>query len=173
MKRVLTDASSAILLFKAGLVDELLDIYRILMTKVVYEELTPNGYPGAQFFRSSFAGGRLEILFGTSAHKLTSHFESGLSGLDRGERDTIRQYLTGAGDFILIDDGKGAGYCRKNRIPYINALLVPRILYFCHRFSEVEYQHKVANVIQNGRYSPEVIEFGLNCTRRQLDFFLP
>ena len=32
MKRVLTDASSAILLFKAGLVDELLDTIRRYLT---------------------------------------------------------------------------------------------------------------------------------------------
>ena len=49
-KRAVVDASSAIILFKAGLFLPLIQNYHILMTEAVYSEVTCKGYPGAEDF---------------------------------------------------------------------------------------------------------------------------
>jgi hypothetical protein len=58
-------------------------------------------------------------------------------------------------------------------IPYINTLLFPRILYLTHSISETEFNNKAEKVISIGRYSQEIIDYALNCTQDDLEFFLP
>ena len=49
--RAIVDASSAIILFKAGLFGRLAQTYRLLMTASVLSEVTRSGYPGSEFFQ--------------------------------------------------------------------------------------------------------------------------
>lgn len=174
-RRILMDASSGILLFKAGLVDGLLDAYRVMITEAVYRELTPCGYAGANYFQIARETGTLTISGdGTLPETMRDHASWLMTiRLGAGESDTIAHYLNGAADFILMDDGKGAGYCREHEIPYINSLLVPRIFYLCRRFSEAEYRKGVSSILEIGRYSAAVRRFGLHCTFDDMIFFYP
>ena len=95
------------------------------------------------------------------------------SSLDKGERDTIHSFYAGAGDFIIIDDGKGAAYCRDNHIPYINALLFPRIILLTHSISKAEFDDKVGLITGIGRYSQKIIDYALNCSVDDIELFLP
>jgi len=168
MKKVLTDASSAIILFKIGLFHELTKTYRILMTKSVYEELTAEGYPGAKIFRE-YCKKKQFFVFLSEDEAACRRIP--LSG--KGERDTVFRFLEGIGDFIIIDDGKGVGYCRDNSIPHINALLFPRILYLSGNISEKEYRSKTDAIIKVGRYSEKVITYSRDCSRNEIAFFMP
>ena len=61
MKQVIIDASSAILLFKAGLFSDLLRSYKIIITESVYGELTGNDHTGAKEFRNYRQSGKMEV----------------------------------------------------------------------------------------------------------------
>ena len=146
MKTIIIDSSSAILLFKSDMLSYLLSEYRTFMTKSVHDEVLKDGYPGSDEFREYFTHKTIKII---SPKKGTQIIESKeLLKLDKGEQDTIRAFFNGMGDFIVIDDGKGAGFCKKNKIPYINALLVPRILYE----SQIIDQHLFIKKFEPDRY---------------------
>ncbi|OQX21019.1 MAG: hypothetical protein BWK80_34720 [Desulfobacteraceae bacterium IS3] len=168
MKKILTDSSSAIILFKTELFHQLTKTYRILMAKSVYGELTAEGYPGAKTFRE-YCKNKQFFVF--SSDNEASCRQIPLSG--KGERDTVCRFLEGIGDFIMIDDGKGVGYCRDNSIPHINALLFPRILYLAGNISEAEYRDKTDAVIHVGRYSEKVIAYSAACSQNEIGFFMP
>ncbi|MBI9084158.1 MAG: hypothetical protein JEZ11_11215 [Desulfobacterales bacterium] len=166
-RRVVIDASSAILLFKAGLLDLLTRVYRIVMTPSVLDETTRPGYPGARLVESLRSAGAIVILASKPADV------DGLPTLGRGERDTIGAFLQGAADFVIIDDGKGAGFCRDHAIPYINALLVPRILVLSGQMSPRDGRKHTEAILAVGRYSPQIANYAATCPPEVLDFFLP
>lgn len=167
MKTILSDASSAILLSKCGLFQELTETYQVIMAQAVYEEVTREGYLSAEEFREYRIRDRITV------RPLNEGTEAAPFLRGRGERDTICQYLSGTGEFILIDDKKGAGYCRDKGIPYINALLLPRILFMARKISRYESRCKTAAIIRIGRYSEKIIAYAMNCPRQNLEFFLP
>lgn len=173
MNSVLIDASSAILLYKSKLFDQVLCSYLVMMAVSVYREVTRNGYPGAGVFKSRrFNQKKLAVMpvsgkdcfCETLFHDIT---------LGQGEKDTLLLFLEGNGRFVIIDDGKGASFCRKQRIPYINALLIPKILFFCNKLSLKEQQLKFELLVKLGRYSHPVVHYAENCSRHELDRFMP
>ncbi|OQX08683.1 MAG: hypothetical protein BWK80_47885 [Desulfobacteraceae bacterium IS3] len=167
MKTILIDASSAILLFKCGLFQNLTETYQVIMTQAVYEEVTREGYPAAEEFREYGIRNRIII------SPLNEGREAVPSLRGRGEQETVCRYLAGIGDFILIDDRKGAGCCRDKGIPYINALLVPRILFIARKISQADCCRKTAAIIRIGRYSEKIIAYAMNCPEQSVQFFLP
>lgn len=173
MKKVLVDSSSAILLFKADLFDDLLDKYRIIMADSVYHELTRQDHAGSYAFKNFYRNQSFMVAFPSEAEGFHKDGLLQKASLDRGEKDTILQYFVGSGEFIIIDDGKGASYCRDKGIPYINALLFPRILFLCSWISETEYRDKADQIIDAGRYSQRIIKHAFHCSKKELEFFLP
>lgn len=170
VKTILIDASSAILLFKSALFRNLTESYQVMTAQAVYAELTRDGYPGAEEFREQ---GIKEQIVVCPPDEGKQGFAAVRSQRGRGERDTICCYLAGVGDFILIDDGKGAGYCRDKGLPYINALLVPRVLFIAGKISQPDCFRKTKEIIRIGRYSEKIIAYSFNCTEQSLEFFLP
>lgn len=174
MKNSVLDASSAILLYKADLFHELLVTYQIVLADSVYAELTRAGYPGTNAFATSRADNIITV------HKTPQGVPQrpaslcgALSSLDRGERDTIFCYMAGGGGFIITDDGDAARYCRENSIPFMNALLFPRILSYSQRVSEAHCKHLTESLLSLGRYSRPVIDFAAQASREDLAHFLP
>ncbi len=172
MKDVLIDASSAILLFKAGLFDKLIRVYRATMAERVYDELTIADYPGAEAFRRARARGALAVRPTDGVSLCLSAFPE-LEALGAGERDTIRQYIDGFGAFILIDDGKGAAFCKEKHIPYLNALLFSRVLRLAGRITEADFRHKHDLILDVGRYSDTVVDYVRKATEEEVAPFLP
>ena len=173
MKNVLIDASSAILLFKSDLFERLLSTYHIIMAESVYMEVTRAGYPGAEDFKDCSSNRRYQVVRLQNDPKAAQHQRINRVTLGRGEKETIRLYLEGTGQFVMIDDGKGAGVCKKQKIPYINALLFPRILYLCRLISEREHRAKIEEIARLGRYSRWIYDYATNCPRHKLDRFMP
>jgi hypothetical protein len=172
-KKGVLDASSAILLFKANLFHTLLETYRIVMAASVYAELNKPGYPGAETFRKCQDHHRVRIMTAPSGQRLESDLEAGLSALDRGERDTIRCFWAGFGDFIVTDDREAARHCKSHRIPCINALLFPRVLFFSGHLRVDECRRKAAELVRIGRYSATIIDVATHRSRQDLLPFLP
>ena len=173
MKKVLLDASSAILLLKADLLTKLTGFYRVSQTQSVFLELTSNNRYGSDIFRQYAAVQKLIIL---EVQNKSGPFKTNgqsLHSLDQGESDTIRCFKTGKYDFIIIDDGPAAKYCYKNNIDFINALLFPRVLFFSNIISLHECNGYMDELVLNGRYSGEVIALANNCKRESLLFAIP
>lgn len=172
LKTALIDASSAILLFKADLLDPLLDNYNLVMVPTVYREITPTGYAGAGTFCRAYQRGRFRLVPQSRSEEQPPHREAWPAALNRGERETIHCFQAGCGDFIIIDDGRGAAYCRASGIPYINALLFPRILYFSRRITKEVSEASMARLRAKGRYAAWVVDFARRASAEELAGFL-
>jgi len=173
MKRIIIDASSAILLFKAGLFADLIGAYQAVLTESVYQEISRPGYPGAKSFGRYYVNRQFEIRSVNRSKKTSPELITALSTLGNGEKDTIILFLYGDGDFVLIDDGRGAGFCRDHRIPYINSLLAARTLHLSRNISEAVYQKKIKMLIRAGRYSQKIINYALTCPSKDVALFIP
>ena len=169
-KAFLIDASSAILLFKTNWMASLLDHYRVGIGPTVYRELTVPDHPGAEAFVRWRQAERL-ILHnrnGSAADPATA-----LKRLDAGERECIDLYGEGAGRFVMLDDGPAAAFCRREAIPYVNALLVPRLLVPRPVSDPAGLKDAVLAIYAKGRYASWVLEYALTCSDEDLAFFLP
>lgn len=171
MKKVLIDASSAILLFKVELFECLLNNYDVIMVDTVYREVSKPGYAGAALFRKlaldhRFTVGRLPGIRPAGRERLPAP-----TRLDRGERDTISGFAAGMGDFIIIDDGRAARYLRDNNLPFINALLVLRLFCLQGKISANEYSLVTERLLAHGRYSAFIVDYASHCTKDVLRVF--
>ncbi len=173
MKTALIDTSSAILLYKADLFDKLVETWQIVVADAVFEEMTIPGYPGAEIFEQAVWEGQVRLQ-GFHADRLPEPHDRLLQEKKpgRGEYETLGLYLCGTGNFVIIDDGKAAAYCRDHGILYINALLFPRILYLSGEISGRVYRNRHRQLVETGRYSPQIIAWALACTRYDLGRFL-
>lgn len=170
MRDVLIDASSAILLFKAALIDLAAEAWSLTATPSVLDELAVSGQPGARTFQQMADAGRLRIAAFSPrpADRLRNRSRMGI-----GERDTLALYRSGTGDFIIIDDGPAAAFCRTHRIPYINALLVPRILAISGREPASDWPIAMETVFRIGRYAEAIAAYARSCPDQRLVAFLP
>ena len=173
MKAALIDTSSAILLYKADLLDRLVGSYQVRMAEAVYAELTVDDrYPGAVAVRGYRRDRRISVLAdGEPADCLERHPE--LGGLGAGERDTLCRFIEGLADFVIIDDGRGAAWCRDREIPYVNALLIPRLMRLAGRMTHALARRASRRITRVGRYSPEIIAAAAGASPRHLAPFLP
>jgi predicted nucleic acid-binding protein len=173
MKKTLLDASSAILLFKVGLFKELTDAYHVSVVRTVLEELTRENHHGSATFLRYVSLNKLKVIDIKNIPAKCASSGISLSSLDQGELDTIKCFTAGSHDFIITDDGRAARYCKANGLPFINALLFPRLLYFSGYVSWQESNNKMDAIIRIGRYSSEVIEWAQNCQKENLIFAIP
>jgi hypothetical protein len=172
MKSIIVDSSSAILLYKSGWLDATLNKFHLQSGQAVYRELTIPGYPGAKQFKTLAAAGRIEIL--PLVEDPPAQGVAGLKAMGPGERECIEHFLAGIGHFILLDDGRAAHYCRDKRLPYINALLIPRILALADpAIGAQTVLDAMALIGRLGRYADGVREYARNCQDAALAPFLP
>lgn len=169
------DASSAILLHKADFFSPCAREFSLVMAPAVFEEITQRGYPGAEFFLKAETRRYFRVCRTGSVSSWPGHGEIGRLG--RGERDTVelfRQYACAREPaFIIIDDRRGAMFCRRHDIPYINALLVPKLFWYSGRMTTEMFKKTTAHLLGLGRYSKAVVERAGELTRGDLDRFLP
>ena len=170
--RAIIDASSAILLYKAGLLERYCQMVQVLMTRSVFAEVTVPRQSGAN------AIGRLSrqrpgiIVLDDPLNPDCLESAADVDRLDRGERDTLMHYLNGAARFVVIDDGKAVRVCRRQGIPHVNALLVPKLLYFSRRLPLDQIEPYFVRLCSIGRYSEQVVGWAKRCGASQLEFFI-
>jgi hypothetical protein len=168
--RALIDASSAILLFKAGLIKACCEAFHLLMTRSVFDEVAVPAQPGAGEFHA-LAGRLPGVTVLDDPAGILPKSAADLLRLHRGERDTLHHYLNGEARFVIIDDGKGVQACRRHGIPHVNALLCPRLLYFSGRMPAPHARFLFARIASLGRYSTAVVKWADTCDKSELYFF--
>jgi hypothetical protein len=169
--RALIDASSAILLFKAGLIEPCCEAFRLRMTRSVFDEVTVTAQPGAVSLRKLGDRQPGVTILDDPAGTVSDNAADVLR-LHRGERDTLHHYLNGAARFVIIDDGKGVQICRRHSIPHVNALLCPKLLYYCGRMPGHQVPSFFGRIHRFGRYSTSVVTWAQECGRSDLAFFI-
>lgn len=165
-KRALIDTSSAILLQKAGIIEELLDTYKVIISKSVFDELLSKSREGVSDFFQYCSQKKIII---SSNYSTASLMNLRLKG---GERDIIILYLNKAGDFVIVDDRDAARFCKFNSIPYINALLVPAILNYNNIITKKTRDDAFDKLKEIGRYANWVIDYAASATPDMLKDFL-
>jgi len=184
-KKVFVDASSAILLYKAGLFSDLVNLFQVVMAPAVFREITKKGYPGAAYFKSYFNSARIllqePIPFDHPLFALKNFIS-----MDQGEKETIQIFcnLTRFGlpgknfpdpktkDFILVDDGEAARFCQAQQIPFINSLLIPKIFWYSGVMDPNVYLEKTDRLCELGRYSQKIMERARQFSQADLSYFL-
>jgi predicted nucleic acid-binding protein len=169
---VLMDASSAIILYKANLHHIVPELYNVVISRSVYDEITNNSYPGAIEYQQLVADNNIMVQTPPVA-EVNKLLPSGLHRLEQGEHDIVLLYYAGYGDFILTDDGVAAKYCKSKGVPFINSLLVPVIIKCSGNKSDTYCQAAFDSIVHIGRYSEWVIHFAERCERDELTYFLP
>ena len=159
---VAADSSSIILLQKSILFETLLACYDVAVAEEVYTELTCLPKKGAA---------RLKQLLNNRI--IASKNSPNIDNMGRGEKATIGLFNGGVCDFVLLDDRRAAHYCRDHQVPFVNSLLVPRILQNCGLISEKEAQVSSTSLLQNGYYSAAVISRAKALTDADLRKFYP
>jgi len=167
MRNVIIDSSSAILLFRCRIFLPMLKNFNPVIPGTVLSELTVQGYDGAEFFESLYISGAIKVSIPRMIH--ADEFSRSIHS---GEREVISLFREGLGDYIIIDDGKGSAYCRDNNIPYVNALLVVKILYFKRIITDKEYESAWRWLVGNGRYSAKIIDWAENADEDKIKFFI-
>ena len=160
--RALIDASSAILLYKSGLIKACCQMFHLLMTRSVFNEVSVPSYPGARELHALAGRHAGVIILDDPAGRLPGTLTD-LQHLHRGERDTLHHYLNGAARFVIIDDGKGVQACRRHGIPHVNALLCPRLLSFSGRMPEPHAHRFFLRIASLGHYSATVVKWAGTC----------
>ncbi len=169
MKRVLIDASSAILLHKARLFQEMANHYCVTMVPTVFSEITVAHHSGAAVFREARKRGTIRV----AATEPRSDRPAISSSLHAGERATIMAYREEGAHFIIMDDGRGARACREMDIPYINALLCPGILHLSGKIDGACRRSTFEHLKKIGRYGDGIVAYAENVNEDALAFFLP
>jgi len=171
-KRAMIDASSAILLVKAGLIELCGGMFHLQVTRAVFEEVTVPDRAGAERLKA-LAGKRPGIeVMGDPAGRLAGQVAADLKGLHRGERDSLHHFLNGAARFVILDDGPGVRVCRRHSIPHVNALLCPKLLLFAGKISQRNADLFSSRIIALGRYTDPVRHWAEKCGPSDLSCFI-
>lgn len=93
--------------------------------------------------------------------------------MDAGERDTLCLFLDRKQGFILTDDGRAAAWCRDHDLPFINALLVPKILGFAGWIPLEDGMDRMELLCRMGRYSQKIKDLAFSFTQQDLALFIP
>jgi len=175
---VFTDASSAILLHKAELFVPAIQAFSMVVSKAVFREITVPGYPGAGMFKEvrKQKGFIIENPTEEAMGPILSADKS-FARMDIGERETLALFYhhqkKGGNNFVLMDDGRGARFCQKQNIPYINALLVPKLFWYSGFMDQITAHKNTNQLIDLGRYSEKIIQIAQQLTEKDLAPFIP
>ncbi len=162
LRRVAADSSSIILLQKSLLLDRFLISYHAIVAKEVYTELTTVPKVGSVALKNLLKS-RI-----TSAGD-----EEDQPKMGKGESATIGLYQAGSCDFILLDDRRAANYCRILKIPFVNSLLISRILFLCGVIDENEAKKSMTLLHQKGYYSTAINSQAETIVDSELKKFYP
>ncbi len=170
MVPVFTDASSAILLEKIKLFDRLSQMVCIVFSPSVFKELTLNEYPDKASFKTLVKNKTVHVESLIEPDLLEPYSDA--LKLDCGEKETLCLYLKKRKGFILMDDGKAARFCHKQNLPFINALLVPKLFWYAGLMEKKDCQKFMNHLCGIGRYSSQVKQIAHELTLKDLSPFL-
>ena len=155
MQTIIADSSSLIYLSKANLLGSYTQLVRLIISPHVYEECTRQLWTeDAQQIRDLVQEKRITIYTVPEVNHLA------LPHLGAGEKSTIELYYSLKADSIMIDDRKGIQICKKYRIPFLCAILVPGMLQQGHMLSGPdETDQFIEKICQIARYDQWIIQY--------------
>ena len=145
LKTPAIDASSAILLFKAGLLEIFLSSFTTVTTQSVIEE-TLKGEKGENIG---------SLLSRNSLLKEAD--ESGVFG--PGENSILALYENGFADSVISDDGEFLRHCRSRDITHYSSIMIPWLLFKSSKLSREKALAYTAKLESLGRYADWVLEY--------------
>ncbi|MGA1842745.1 MAG: hypothetical protein ACMUIU_19175 [bacterium] len=149
-KSFISDSSSLILLSKAGLLGLFCRNAHIFITQTISKEIFFNSND-SRLIRTLISEGEITV------KKIK---DSGFPvSLDKGERTAVNLFREMEADYLLLDDKKAAIYCKKNSIPYVNALLIPFYLRGCDAIDEQMMEKKITLLKGIGHYAEWIKEY--------------
>lgn len=161
-RKIAADSSSVILLQKVNLLADLIAEYDLVVAESVYAELVAVPKKGSE---------ELKTIFSDRIARIQTADD--MPGMGAGERDTLHLYQQGMCDFVLLDDKKAALFCRRNKIPFVNSLLMPRIFCLTGILEHEECERVTALLAEYGYYSAEIMSKAGTIPLQSLGKFFP
>lgn len=171
-KDVLPDSSSLILLQFSGIVEITCCHYNVLVTPSVYQEIAEVDKPGAAHFTTLHDQQIFEVIKEPDDY-LPASLHNVLQKMGNGERQVLAHILAGCGDFVVVDDLQAVKFCVRHKIPFINSLLIPRILLFAGLISTERADESYSLIKERGRYSNAIIQRAGDFQESDLIYFFP
>lgn len=138
------DASTAIIMYKGGLLGKLAESFHLYTTTVVTKELKA-GNDGK------------EIIAVLSTGTTVENSCKGIFG--KGENSILQLFQSSIIDTVFTDDGDFLKYCRKNSIPHFSSIMLPYLLFVRRALTREQAYGKFEEIKQIGRFSPWVLEY--------------
>ena len=170
-KIIIIDSSSLLLLHKADILTRLSEVYNLQCTLAVFDEVVQSQKHDSININDYFKKNAIDIIY------VNNEVYSNLLHFGIGERETILLYKQSIKTsnqidiFICIDDKKAISFCFAKKIPFINALLVPKLLYLQNIISKNTFQNKFNELSKAGWYSKSIIKRAQNFTKMELQNF--
>ncbi|MCS7240992.1 MAG: hypothetical protein NZ651_07100 [Candidatus Bipolaricaulota bacterium] len=127
--RVVLDSDGLIKLYKAGILEKILDLWEVLVPAAVYEETVQRGieeaYPEAEALGRLIVGRVRVPPKDPRAQRILRTARS----LGRGERETLHLFFAEGAEGIVSDDRAFLGFLRRHALPGLPpALAVARLV---------------------------------------------
>jgi len=155
----ISDSSSLILLAKAYLLNLLCDYSDLYITLDIKNEIEYES-DDSYMIKNLINSDKIIVRKIFDKHQIPS--------LDAGENSAIMLFKTILVDYLIIDDKKAAMYCKRNSIPFINALLIPLYLYKMSAIDNEMVISKTQLLSKIGRYGPWIKEYVFNMLHEDL-----
>ncbi|MBI4430613.1 MAG: hypothetical protein HY587_02750 [Candidatus Omnitrophica bacterium] len=156
LKMIVCDASSLILLSKAGLASPLTDAFKVVVPEHVYRECVSDyslrHFPDALAIQQWAQDKVIEIKKVQSVKKIDY-----LHKLGPGEKEAIELCMELPGSILLTDDGDAVRAARYLRVPFIISPVVAVDLFKLGKISFERAKQAIEKLSIIGRYVPNII----------------
>ena len=139
------DSSTAIILYKSGLLESFCAEWDLITTDAVYEEIS-----------QGISGKEISCILKSSSDSDAVSIE-GLFG--KGENSVLNLYREGKAGIIFSDDGRFLEYCKKEGIPHYSSIMVPYLLFNIGKMSKDKGLEYTSIIITKGRFSEWVLDY--------------
>jgi predicted nucleic acid-binding protein len=155
MMRIVADSSALILLAKCGLLENVSELFQIIVpagviAEVASEELVKN-YPDAALISNLTSKGSIQV------QKPSSQQTPLPVSLHSGETEALFLAMGLTGVVLATDDGKAIKAARFAKIPFI---ITPKIVVELFKLGTISFKKardSLEKLARIGRYSPEII----------------
>lgn len=153
----ISNTSTLILLAKVNALTLLLDnVKRIIIPKIVYEEIKSKGSFEVMLIKKEIEENRIKIV--DIDKKLYEDIIKQFK-LDEGEAAAYALFKKENGKALFTDDGELIKLCKIEKVPFIVAMAVIVKLFKKGKIKKNEALEKLSRLYGYGRYSEEIYEY--------------
>ena len=152
-----SNTSTMILLAKAGILRLFLeDVSRIIIPKVVYDEMKGKESFEVIFIDKEIENGRIKVMDINKVHydNILKQFK-----LNEGEAAAYALFKNEKGKALLTDDGELIKLCKIENIPFMTAMSIVVGLFKRKKVTEKDAMEALKKIYGYGRYSEEIYDY--------------